>query len=118
MGYVVGYLRRAELCVATGALLGTFACTAMVDGNSPTGMGGSGGDTLTPQAGNSGAGGSGPPPTDPGRGAMHRLNTHEYNNTVADVLGTSLRPATPNWRGGEVDGFDNIASQLGIEEMQ
>lgn len=119
MGYVVGYLSRAELCVATGALLSTFACTAMVDGTSPKGAGGSGGDTITPQAGSGGLGGSGSaPPTDPGRGAMHRLNSHEYNYTVADVLGTSLRPATANWRGGELDGFDNIASQLGIEETQ
>jgi hypothetical protein len=43
---------------------------------------------------------------------MHRLNTHEYNYTVADVLGTSRQPANTNWPGGEVDGFDNIAAAL------
>jgi hypothetical protein len=49
---------------------------------------------------------------------MHRLNSNEYNYTVADVLGTSLHPADENWRGGELDGFDNIASQLGTTDTQ
>jgi hypothetical protein len=49
---------------------------------------------------------------------MHRLNTTEYNATVADVLGTTLKPATANWRGGEIDGFDNVASVLGVDETQ
>jgi hypothetical protein len=49
---------------------------------------------------------------------MHRLNTVEYNATVADVLGTTLQPANANWRGGELGGFDNNASALGIDEAQ
>jgi hypothetical protein len=49
---------------------------------------------------------------------MHRLNTAEYNATVADTLGTKLQPATANWRGGEIDGFDNIASVLGVNDDQ
>lgn len=49
---------------------------------------------------------------------MHRLNTVEYNATVADVLGTTLQPATANWRGGELGGFDNMASVLGVDEAQ
>ena len=49
---------------------------------------------------------------------MHRLNSAEYNATVQDVLGTTLQPANGNWRGGELDGFDNIASVLGIDETQ
>ena len=48
-------------------------------------------------------------PVDPGHVAVHRLNTTEYNATVADVLGTKLQPATANWRGGELGGFDNMA---------
>jgi hypothetical protein len=55
---------------------------------------------------------------DPGRKDMHRLNTAEYNATVADVLGTKLQPGTGNWRGGELAGFDNMASVLGIDEAQ
>ncbi|MBC8131996.1 MAG: DUF1587 domain-containing protein, partial [Deltaproteobacteria bacterium] len=54
----------------------------------------------------------------PGLSLMHRLNTAEYNATVADVLGTKLQPATANWRGGEVDGFDNIAAVLGVNDDQ
>jgi hypothetical protein len=55
---------------------------------------------------------------DPGRKDMHRLNTAEYNATVADVLGTKLQPGTANWRGGELAGFDNMAAVLGVDEVQ
>lgn len=104
-------------------------CTGMVsgsDGNAPgpngtgatgsgaTGTGGAGSGTGT--AG-TGTGGTGVPGT-PGVALMHRLNTAEYNATVTDVLGTTAQPATANWRGGEVDGFDNIAAVLGVDENQ
>ena len=49
---------------------------------------------------------------------MHRLNSAEYNATVQDVLGTTLQPASGSWRGGELAGFDNIASVLGVDEAQ
>src|SRR5690349_4515757 len=55
---------------------------------------------------------------DPGRKDMHRLSTVEYNATVGDVLDTKLQPADGNWRGGELAGFDNIASVLGVDEAQ
>ncbi|HWA71267.1 MAG TPA: DUF1592 domain-containing protein [Polyangiaceae bacterium] len=55
---------------------------------------------------------------DPGRKDLHRLNSTEYNATVEDVLGTALQPANASWRGGELDGFDNMASVLGIDEAQ
>jgi hypothetical protein len=55
---------------------------------------------------------------DPGGKEMHRLNTAEYNATVADVLGTKLQPGTANWRGGELAGFDNMAAVLGVDEAQ
>jgi hypothetical protein len=85
----------------------TFACG---DGDAPNVEGG--------QAGIGPGGSTGDPPTNPGRGAMHRLNSNEYNNTVGDVLGTKTFPADANWRGGEIDGFDNIASQLGVDDTQ
>jgi len=68
----------------------------------------------------SGAAGSGGAAAtmDPGRKEMHRLNTVEYNATVADVLGTKLQPANGNWRGGELGGFDNMAAALGVDEAQ
>jgi Protein of unknown function (DUF1592)/Protein of unknown function (DUF1588)/Protein of unknown function (DUF1587)/Protein of unknown function (DUF1595)/Protein of unknown function (DUF1585) len=49
---------------------------------------------------------------------MHRLNSTEYDATVQDVLGTTLQPANDSWRGGELGGFDNIASVLGVDESQ
>ncbi len=55
---------------------------------------------------------------DPGRKDMHRLNSTEYDATVQDVLGTTLQPANDSWRGGELAGFDNIASVLGVDETQ
>lgn len=55
---------------------------------------------------------------DPGSKGLHRLNSTEYNATVADVLGTKLRPASSLWLGGELDGFDNMASVLNVDEAQ
>lgn len=43
---------------------------------------------------------------------MHRLNRLEYNNTVHDLLGTSLRPADAFAPDTEADGFDNMAAAL------
>jgi hypothetical protein len=68
-------------------------------------------------AGNTAGGGSSAA-LDPGRKELHRLNTVEYNLTLADVLATTLQPANGNWRGGELSGFDNIASVLGIDQGQ
>jgi hypothetical protein len=57
-------------------------------------------------------------PIDPGTKGVHRLNTVEYNATVQDVLGTQLAPATDQWRGGELGGFDNMAAVLGVDADQ
>ncbi|MBL9023029.1 MAG: DUF1592 domain-containing protein [Myxococcales bacterium] len=43
---------------------------------------------------------------------IHKLNRLEYNNTVRDLLGTSLRPADAFPPDGESLGFDNIAAVL------
>ena len=75
-----------------------------------------------PNGGVAGAGSSGSSGAaqalDPGRKDMHRLNSAEYNATVQDILGTTLQPANDSWRGGELAGFDNIASVLGVDETQ
>jgi hypothetical protein len=108
-------------------------CTGMVAGN---GMSGSSNNNNPGGGASSSGGGAGPTypgggaaTTSPGSGGaavngapgvslMHRLNTAEYNATVADVLGTTLQPATENWRGGQIEGFDNIASVLGVDDDQ
>src|SRR6185503_20989977 len=78
-------------------------------------------------SGGNGAGGTDMPidpdkaktdPIDPGHVAMHRLNSAEYNATVADILGTTYAPADSNWRGGELGGFDNMAAVLGVDGDQ
>ncbi len=43
---------------------------------------------------------------------LHRLNRLEYNNTVRDLLGTTLRPADAFGPDPEANGFDNMAEQL------
>src|SRR5687768_17061677 len=83
----------------------------------PTGSGGaSGGGSTT---GGSGGTSMPPPvPVDPGTKGAHRLNSTEYNATVADVLGTKLQPANSSWRGGEIGGFDNMAAVLDVDDAQ
>ena len=55
--------------------------------------------------------------SDPGRVTLHRLNNAEYNNTVRDLLGTTLQPANdfpPDDRGY---GFDNVADVLRLSPL-
>ncbi len=127
MWVVVGKTGKAELYLGIAALLGTLSCTAVVAGDATTdqGAGGSSGAGSSSGLGSgpgvgTGAGGAGTKPdaSNPGRSEMHRLNKTEYNATVADVLGTTLQPANANWRGGEIEGFDNVASVLGVDENQ
>lgn len=52
-------------------------------------------------------------PRDPGRVLIHRLNRQEYNNTVRDLFGVTIKPAD-NFPadGGGGGGFDNNADTL------
>ena len=97
-------------------------CTGMVSGSDDGRTVGAGATGATAGASGSsgGASGAGTPAgvQNPGLSAMHRLNSAEYNASVVDALGTTLQPATENWRGGEIDGFDNIASVLGVDDAQ
>jgi hypothetical protein len=66
-----------------------------------------------------GAGGaSSVQPIDPGSSLIHRLNTPEYNNTVADVLGTTLQPADGLWAAEETAGFNNQAAVQLVDDKQ
>jgi len=116
---------KAELYLGIAVLLGTLSCTGILDSSGGTGGPGSTGTVGSGPGGTTGPGGTGGPgagpnavPTNPGRGEMHRLNSTEYNNSIADVLGSTLRPANANWRGGEIEGFDNVASVLGVDATQ
>jgi hypothetical protein len=48
------------------------------------------------------------------RASLHRLNKLEYNNSVGDLLGTTLTPADDFPPDASVGGFDNVSSALSI----
>jgi hypothetical protein len=81
-------------------------------------------------SGRSGAGGRGSPPggseaepgregaLDPGRVTLRRLNRTEYNNTLRDLLGTSLRPADAFQPDPIGFGFDNNGDVQSLTTLQ
>jgi hypothetical protein len=84
-----------------------------------TGTGGTAGTGNTPTesgATDASSGGSegGEEPTVVLPQPLHRLNRLEYNNTVRDLLGTTLRPADAFGPDPEANGFDNMAEQLHV----
>jgi hypothetical protein len=106
----------------TGVLAVAVACGGESGGPSE-GSGGTGGsDSVAGQGGmgtggDVGLGGTGqggvPQLTgDVGSVPLHRLNNLEYNNTVRDLLGTTLRPADKFQTPELAYGFDNIAVAL------
>jgi hypothetical protein len=72
----------------------------------------------------SGPGGADHPPPaggarDPGRTTMRRLNQHEYDNTVRDLLGTSQRPGRSTFNSDSpAIGFDNNGDKLILSPVQ
>jgi hypothetical protein len=82
-------------------------------GTSP-GTGGSSTGGSAGTTGSAGTGGLPPLVLDDGRVVLRRLNRSEYNNSVRDLLGTSLRPADKLPEDEEVDGFDTVGEGLGF----
>jgi len=110
-----GPLRRFAHPLTSVLVLGAVACTGHI-GNVPGMESASGRAGTGPGA--TGGSGTSMPAVDPGTKGVHRLNSTEYNATVADVLGTKVQPANSSWRGGEIGGFDNVAAVLDIDEEQ
>src|SRR5689334_3819182 len=54
---------------------------------------------------------------DPGRVTARRLNRAEYNNTIRDLLGVTLRPADEFPVDDSGYGFDNIGDVLSLSPM-
>jgi hypothetical protein len=101
------------------------ACTASINddapGSMPPGTVGPGAAGTTGASGASGAGGGasaggggGAPAQLPEFRVLRRLNRAEYNNTVHDLLGTSLRPADKLPEEAAADGFDTNGEALTI----
>jgi len=57
------------------------------------------------------------PTADPGRVTSRRLNRAEYNQTVRDLLGVSLRPADDFPLDDAGYGFDNIGDVLSVSSL-
>lgn len=57
-------------------------------------------------------------PSPPAHVAVRRLNRTEYDQTVADLLGTALRPAADFPPEDSTFGFDNVAGALTISPLQ
>jgi hypothetical protein len=53
----------------------------------------------------------------PGRLTLRRLNRVEYNNTIRDLLGTSLQAADRFPADGTEDGFDTVAEALTVSPL-
>jgi len=101
--------------------LAASACSGNTSGNDPGGSDGGNGDKGGDNGGGNAGGGTNSVPrgTDPGSVAIRRMNATEYNNTVADLFGTALKPAnnfTFQDRFGY--GFDNNANALEIDNIQ
>lgn len=103
-----------RVLVSTGVLALTQACTGEISGTAP----GSGPGSSGPAAGGGGNGtagtSGGPAFADSGNRVLRRLNRVEYNNTVRDLLGTSLRPADRMPADETVQNFDTIGEVLGL----
>ncbi|RIL04984.1 MAG: hypothetical protein DCC71_12085 [Proteobacteria bacterium] len=54
---------------------------------------------------------------DPGRVTLRRLNRTEYDHTVRDLLGTSLRPAVDFPADDSTYGFDTVAETLSLSPL-
>jgi len=92
-----------------GLSLGSAGCTAIMDGNLQPGATATGGSSAGGAGGATSHPNGGAAVAPPGYKGIHQLNSTEYNATVADVLGTALRPANGSWRVYELNGFDNMA---------
>ncbi|MET0286059.1 MAG: DUF1592 domain-containing protein [Polyangiales bacterium] len=108
-------------------LTAASACSGALDHFSPpdpNAVGPDGPGSVDQPGGGGGGGGSPVDPgspaaraSDPGRVTLHRLNRVEYNNTVRDLLGTSLRPADDFPADDRGSGFDNVADVLSLSPL-
>jgi hypothetical protein len=100
---------RAQAARLALTVLPLCACVGNVEGELP--------QAAVPPGSNSG-GHAGTGPAEPAkplaRERLHRLNRLEYDNTVRDLLGTSLAPARGFPADASLDGFDNFAEGLSL----
>ncbi len=107
----------SKSCRLVGIIALLAGCTSSTDDPNPIASGGSvsAGGTDAVGGGGSGAGGSVSVTSDVGVVPAGRLNRTHYNNSVRDLLGTSLRPADGFPADELVLGFDVIAGVLRVQ---
>ena len=102
----------AYLAVVAGFATG---CVAKIEGGPVPGpvvsAADSGGGAGTGAGGGTGPGASSAPLASE---LLHRLNRLEYDNTVRELLGTSLTPASDFPPDSNLEGFDNLAEGLSL----
>ncbi len=114
----ISALCLSALCACTGMVAGTNGSNGSNGTVGATGSASAGSSGSTSSTSTSGGGASSTTPVDPGNVLIHRLNTAEYNNTVADVLGTSQQPGTALWAAEETADFNNIAAVENVDDKQ
>lgn len=103
----------AASLLGAGCYQGAAVDSASAGSSASTGPGGSADDGPGSDGGDGGDSGEGEAPPRPVViEPLHRLNRLEYNNTVRDLLGTTLRPADSFPPDTVTDGFDNVADGL------
>ncbi|HET9953419.1 MAG TPA: DUF1592 domain-containing protein, partial [Polyangiaceae bacterium] len=90
---------------------GSAADTGSIGGGSRGGATSSGGSSGALATGGSVA-------TDVNRVPIHRLNNAEYNNTLADLLGITSKPAAGFIDDEKLAGFDTIAAAFGMTDAR
>lgn len=114
-------VRRCLGPALLGLTVSLAACSGSMSTGGDDGDGGDGGDGEggSNAGGKGGSSGSGVTGSDPGSVALHRLSKVEYNNTVRDLLGTSLRPADDfGFTDILPNGFGNNAKSLALGTME
>ncbi|HXI55205.1 MAG TPA: DUF1592 domain-containing protein [Polyangia bacterium] len=108
-------MTRKRTLAAAWPLMALLGCSGNITGGNP-------GSNPPPGGGGNGGGGggtSGNGAIEPGRVTAHRLNVREYNNTIRDLIGMDLKPATdfqfPDDEFG--DGFNNDADVLTVSPL-
>lgn len=101
----------AALLVLTSVAGSAFAAGCIGEIGRDDGTLGGGNDPNKPGVGIDGL-------RDPGSKTIHRLNRAEYDNTVRDLLGTTLKPSADFPADDHGYGFDNIADVLSLSPLQ
>jgi hypothetical protein len=110
--------RSARVSFAALSLAMAAACTGKISGTGGTGGGMGTGAGIGTGIGGATGGASGVPvttaPTNAGAVVMRRLDHDEYNNTVRDLLGTTLKPASDFPADDLGAEFDTVGSALSL----